>query len=64
MTIESLTEEANRIYTFTNTVVIAILVFVFALMFTTDTDNVYGNGVTDLSLGWTDEKGAFRDLSS
>ena len=62
MTIESLTEEANRIYTFTNTVVIAILVFAFALMFTTDTDRAYGNGATDLSLNWTDDRGNPAEL--
>ena len=64
MTIESLTEEANRIYTFTNTVVIAILVFVFALMFTTETDSLTSNGAYDLSLGWTDDNGTFKDISS
>ena len=64
MTIESLTEEANRIYTFTNTVVIAILVFAFALMFTTNTDFASITGVTDLSSGWTDENGTAKDISS
>ncbi len=58
MTMDSMAEEANRIYTFTNTVVIAILVFAFSIMFTTKTDPFQTGEITDLSSGWTDTNGS------